>query len=100
MADNTQPDALATAAAEKILRTIYGDDFTGCTVRLEDIAAIVNEALQAKSDVEKEVLDLYEKVVAAIQTLSSPPENAKTLGPNELRSLLGERLDAILTLAT
>ena len=43
--------------------------------------------------------EMYEKLVEAIDLLSTPPASDKVPGPYELRSLLGERLDAIHTLA-
>jgi hypothetical protein len=95
MSEQVQPDALALHAAEEILRTIYGDDLAGCAVTLEQIALPIQHALsQSRSDT-KDLLEVYEKVVEAIHLLSNPPENAKTLDANALRSLLGERLDMI-----
>ena len=93
----TEPDPLATHAAEEILRAIYGDDLKGCPVTLDQIATPIQQALSQKVEGAKELLDVYEKVVEAIHLLSVPPENAKSLDANALRSLLGERLDMIHT---
>ena len=93
----TEPDPLATHAAEEILRSIYGDDLKGCPVTLDQIATPIQQALSQKVEGAKELLDVYEKVVEAIHLLSVPPENAKSLDANALRSLLGERLDMIHT---
>ncbi|HEY0455638.1 MAG TPA: hypothetical protein VGE41_04645 [Verrucomicrobiae bacterium] len=100
MSAQAQPDKFATAAAEEVLRAIYGDDFQGCVVRLEDIAAIIQRTMEARAERDKELLGLYEKVVEGLHTLSTPPGTAVELGPNELRDLLSERLDTIRTLTT
>jgi hypothetical protein len=100
MSANAQPDALAMRLAEEILRTIYGDDFTGCNVSPETIAKIVQEATHQKSAKEQGMLELYEKVVEGIHLLSTPPDFSKIVEPSALRSLLGERLDAIHSITT
>ena len=82
-------------AAEEVLRTIYGDDLEGCSVKLETIASIVQEAITPDHAKINELLSLYEKLVEALHLLSTPPENGNLLNADELRSLLGDRLDAI-----
>jgi hypothetical protein len=82
-------------AAEEILRTIYGDDLTGCPVTLEEVATPIQQAMNETLTGAKDLLEVYEKVIEAIHLLSNPPENAKTLDADALRSLLGERLDMI-----
>jgi len=91
MSAEARADKWANAAAEEVLRTIYGEDLKGCTVHLETIAAVIRRAIEPK----EEVFELYEKLVEAIHLLSTPPDARKVTGPDELRSLLGERLDAI-----
>ncbi len=86
--------------AEEILRTIYGDDFKGCTVRLETIADLIDEAAKGQRAQCTELIELYEKVVEGIDLLSTPPEGSKLTDPNELRNLLSERLDAIHAITT
>src|SRR6266436_4060867 len=86
--------------AEEILRAIYGDDFKGCTVRLDDIAAIIVAGRSKRQAQSEELLDLYEKLVEALDLLSTPPDIKKITDPNELRALLSERLDAIHTLTS
>ena len=81
--------------AEEILRTIYGDDFKGCAVSPETIAKLIQEAATQRSAKDQGVLELYEKVVEGIHLLSTPPDPSKMTDPHVLRSLLGERLDAI-----
>jgi len=98
MNENPQLLELANATAEAILRTIYGDDFAGCTVSLDSIATIIYESLAARSAGDRALLDLYEKTHEALAALTTPPANARDLAPNELRSLLGDRLDAVKTL--
>jgi hypothetical protein len=100
MSANEQPDKLALQTAEEILRTIYGDDFAGCTVSLEKIAGIIDQASQAQHQANHELLGLYEKLVEALHLLSTPPDASKITDPNELRTLLSERLDAIHALTT
>lgn len=100
MSANGPPDKSALQAAENILRTIYGDDFKGCTVSLEQIAAIIGDSIRQHEAQTQELLELYEKLVEAIHLLSTPPDANKVAAPNELSALLSERLDAIYTLAT
>ena len=100
MSENGQAEKIATAVAEEILRTIYGDDFKGCTVNPEAIARIVLEAMNQRGEKEKALLELYEKVVEGVHLLSTPPDAKKVTDPNTLRSLLGERLDAIHGITT
>ena len=84
--------------AENILRLIYGDDFKGCTVRLEDVAALIAAGRISGERQTSELLELYEKLLEALDLLSTPPDVKKVSDPNELRSLLSERLDAIHSL--
>lgn len=94
------PDKLASFLAEEILRTIYGDDYRGCTVSPNQIAAIINKGLQHDQTQANDLLELYEKVVEAIDLLSTPPDVTKVTNPDQLRSLLGERLDGIHAVTT
>jgi hypothetical protein len=89
-------------AAEEILRTIYGDDFAGCKVSLDQIAIIIEQAIRHQAATDLVLLDLYEKLVEAMNLLSTPPDSSKVVSPEDLRALLNERLDAIrgLTLKT
>src|SRR5437763_10125451 len=100
MSANAQLERLALLVAEEVLRTIYGDDFTGCTVSPETIANVIREAINQRAAKDQALLDLYEKVVQGIHVLSTPPEAGKVTDPNALRSLLGERLDAIHAITT
>jgi len=95
MSANPQPDHVSFTLAEEILRTIYGDDFAGCTVSLDQIAGIISGALQQKAAAETDLLGLYEKVVEAVHLLSTPPDKNKVDETTDLRTLLSERLDAI-----
>lgn len=85
----------AEQTAEEILRTIYGDDFKGCTVRLETIASIVGEALKQGSEAWSEMRGLYEKAIEALHLLSTPPASTAQLVPENLPELLSSRLDTI-----
>src|ERR1051325_10921983 len=85
----------ARAAAEEILRIIYGDDLAGCTVSLDRITAVISSAMTGQSQVDRAISDLNDKAYEAIRLLSTPPANGQSLNPEELRSLLGDRLDKI-----
>ena len=100
MSKNGQPDKLALFIAEEVLRAIYGDDFIGCKVTPDQIAAVIAEGLKTEHAQTQELIELYEKVVEAIHLLSTPPENQSLNDPNELRTLLGERLDGIHAVTT
>jgi len=99
MSSKSESGRLAQAAAEEILRTIYGDDFAGCTVSLDQIALIIQAALTRQGSRDQELLELHEKAMEAMQLLSTPPEAAKQLAPGELQALLSDRLDAVRALA-
>jgi hypothetical protein len=90
---------VARAAAEDILRLIYGDDLAGCTVSLDKITEIILSAMTGHADFNRAVADLNQKAYEAIRVLSTPPANGQTLNADELRSLLSDRLDKIQTLA-
>ncbi len=85
----------ARAAAEEILRIIYGDDLAGCTVSLDRITAVIAAAMAGQAQFDRAVADLNEKANEAIRLLSTPPANGQSLGADELRSLLSDRLDKI-----
>ncbi len=89
----------ARAAAEEILRIIYGDDLAGCTVSLDRITAVISTAMTGQAQVDRAIAELNDKAYEAIRLLSTPPANGQSLNPEELRSLLGERLDKIQALA-
>jgi hypothetical protein len=90
----------ARVAAEEILRIIYGDDLAGCTVSLDQITAVISTAMAGQTQFERAIAELNEKAYEAIRLLSAPPANGPSLNADELRSLLGDRLDKIQTLAT
>jgi hypothetical protein len=97
---NAQSDDLPSQLAEEILRVLYGDDFRGCTVHPDQIAAVINAGLKPRQIHAHQLLELYEKVVEAIDLLSTPPDPAKVTNPEQLRALLSERLDTIHTVTT
>ncbi len=100
MSTNPQPDKLASFLAEEILRTIYGDDYQGCKVSPDDIAAVIRKGLEQRQAQIADLLELYEKVVEAVDLLSTPPDPTKVTDPDQLRTLLGERLDGIHAVTT
>ena len=97
-----EPFATKTArsAAEEILHVIYGDDLEGCIVSLDRITGIISAAMVAHAQETRAMAGIYEKGFELIQLLSAPPVNGQALGANELRSLLGDRLDKIQSLAS
>src|SRR5262249_43585086 len=100
MDSHSQPDKLPSALAEEVLRAIYGDDFTGCCVNPNKIAMLIQDHLKQQQSQTRELLELYEKVVEAIDLLSTPPDGANITDPSELRALLSERLDNIHSVTT
>jgi hypothetical protein len=95
MSGNSEPDKLAAFLAEEILRNIYGDDYHGCTVSPDQIATVIQKGLKQRQSQADDLLELYEKVVEAVDLLSTPPDVTKVSDPEQLRSLLSERLDGI-----
>lgn len=93
-------DRTAFAAAEEVLRVIYGDDLTGCTVSLDGVAGVIRSAFAEHLRHSAEVAELHGKGFEAVQLLATPPADGSKLSPDDLRSLLGERLDNIRELAT
>ena len=86
--------------AEEVLRTRYGDDFKGCTVNPETVARIIRVAIDQRAAKDQALLDVYEKVVQGIDLLSTPREASRVTDLGVLRSVLGERLDAIHAITT
>jgi hypothetical protein len=101
---NDHPDSqmpkTARVAAEEILRIIYGDDLEGCTVSLDRITTVIATAMAGQTQFDRAIAELNEKAYEAIRLLATPPPDGPSLNPEELRSLLGERLDKIQSLAT
>jgi hypothetical protein len=89
----------ARAAAEEILRIIYGDDLAGCTVSLDRITDVIASAMKGQAHVDRAIAELNDKAYEAIRLLSTPPAHGASLNPDELRSLLSDRLDKIQALA-
>ena len=100
MSKSEEPDKVASHLAEEVLRTIYGDDFKGCQVQPDQIAVVIAEGLKPERAQTRELIELYEKVVEAIDLLSTPPDSKEMNDPNEVRTLLGERLDCIHAVTT
>ena len=89
----------AGAAAEEILRIIYGDDLAGCTVSLDRITDVIASAMTGQAQVDRAIAELNDKAYEAIRLLSTPPADGASLNADELRSLLSDRLDKIQALA-
>ena len=97
-----QPDRISRLVAEEVLAVIFGEDLSGCPVSLDQVAAPIHEALEERARQDGKLIELLNTVVSSILQVATPPESARQAGPDELRSLLGERLDAIraITLKT
>lgn len=89
----------ARTAAEEILRIIYGDDLEGCTVSLDRITEVIANAMTGQAMIDRAIAELNDKAYEAIRILSTPPANGQSLNADELRSLLGDRLDKIQAVA-
>ena len=87
-------------AAEEVLRVIYGDDLEGCAVSLDSISDVIRAAFAQHAQHAADLAEVTAKAFQAVQLLATPPANGGTLSPDDLRSLLGERLDNIRELAT
>lgn len=97
---NAHLDAAVNGAAEEVLRVIYGDDLKGCAVSLDSVAAAIRAPVGEYTRHNSELAELHLKAFEAVQLLATPPASGKTLSPEDLRSLLSERLDQIRELAT
>jgi hypothetical protein len=95
-----QSDPVALQLAEDVLRHIYGEDLKGCAVSLESIASIIAKGINQQQRGANELLDLYEKLVEAIDLLSKPPDAGKIGEPAEWQKFLSQRLDSIHALTT
>lgn len=93
-------DETARVAAKEILRIIYGDDLEGCAVSLDRITEVISTAMAGQAQFDRAIAELNEKAYEAIRLLSTPPPDCPSLNADELRTLLGERLDKIQSLAT
>jgi hypothetical protein len=91
---------MASLLAEEVLRRIYGDDYHGCTVSPDQIAEVIQKGLKQRQTQVDDLLELYEKVIEAVDLLSTPPDASKVANPDQLRTLLGERLDGIHAVTT
>ncbi|MDQ6809313.1 MAG: hypothetical protein M3Z64_07800 [Verrucomicrobiota bacterium] len=100
MSSDSQLQIAATTAAEEVLRIIYGDDLEGCTVSLDRIAEAIAHTLQQHAGTATAIGELHRKGFEAVQLLATPPADGNALSAEDLRSLLGERLDSIRNVAT
>ena len=91
----SQQEKIAGAAAEEILRLVYGDDLAGCRVSLDSISAVVAEAMRMDRQLLLGLLGAYESAMEALHRISVPPQADEVKTPSELHALLSERLDAV-----
>ena len=100
MNESAELEKTATSAAEEVLRVIYGDDLNGCAVRLDDVSRVIRSAFEKHTRNAADVTDLHVKAFEAVELLATPPPDGHTLSAEDLRSLLGERLDKIRELSS
>jgi hypothetical protein len=100
MTPDDQSDDVASATAGEVLRVIFGPDLRGCAANVDDVVAVIRAALVQHAGTAPEVVALQTKAFEAVQLLSTPPADGMSLSPEDLRSLLGDRLDKIRNLAT
>lgn len=100
MIPEAQLGRAANAAAEEVLRVIYGDDLQGCTVSLDSISDVIRTVFEDHARLAVELAELHTKGFEAVQLLSTPPADGHALSPEDLRTLLGERLDKVREIAT
>lgn len=100
MSGEARPDRISKLVAEEVLRVIYGDDFAGCPVGLDQIAVIIHDAMEQRAGQDQKFLEVYDQVIGSLHQLSTPPVPEQVPGPEELRAILGERLDAIHAITT
>jgi hypothetical protein len=93
-----EPDRISRLVAEELLASIFGEDLEGCRVTLDEVAAIIQRTVDERAQQDTRLLDTYDTVVSSIHQLATPPGSAREASPEDLRSLLGERLDAIRTI--
>ena len=91
--------ATAHAAAEEILQLVNRRDLRGSALAVDEIAAVITTALEEVARGPRDVTELHFKGFEAVQLLSTPPADGAALSPEDLRSLLGERLDQIRELS-
>lgn len=99
MTADDQLARVANATAEEVLRVIYGDDLEGCAVSLDNVAAAIRIGLEQHTADSTAFAELHAKAFEAMELLATPPANGTALSPEDLRSLLSERLDKIRNLA-
>ena len=97
---DSQLEGAVNLAAEEVLRVIYGDDLEGCAVSLDSIAEVIRAAFSQYAQHAADLAEINAKAFQAVELLATPPANGNTLSADDLRSLLGERLDNIRDLAT
>lgn len=96
----TPPGPRARQAAEEVLQAIYGDDFIGCTISVDSVAAIIDSAIKDENRTVHELMDVLNKVLEAVHVLSTPPSPAEVKDTQQLQEVLGKRLDAIREIST
>ncbi len=95
MMSENAPDRLSAEVAEEILRRIFGDDYAGCPVSLQEIAELVHAGAAQRASQHKELVEMYGKAMEALNLLATPPATNDTMDVTQLNSLLGDRLDAV-----
>ena len=66
-----EPDRISKLVAEELLATIFGEDLAGCTVSLDEVAAIIQRTVDERAQQDTRLLDTYDTVVSSIHQLGS-----------------------------
>ncbi len=90
----------ATDAAEKILVAIYGEDLEGCKIRLDDVSAMVEEAVSTETANYKMLNEALIGAIQQIQLVSTPPRKEEVETIEEVAAVLGKRADTIHEVTT
>ena len=89
----------ANAIAVQVLRRICGDNPTEWNVSPNDITAIIEQGLDSERQQHRELLEIYQQAIEAVDLLSRPPLWPERPQEEQLRSMLSDRLQAIHELA-
>jgi len=89
----------ANAIAVRVLRRIYGENPSDWKVSPNEIAAIIEKAVNDARQQQRELLEIYQEAIEAVDLLSKPPLWSEEPRREQLRSMLNDRLEAIHQLA-
>lgn len=85
--------------AAQVLRRVYGENPSEWKVSLNEIAAIIDQGLNDERREHRELVEIYQQAIEAVDLLAAPPLWPEGPQREQLRSLLSDRLEAIHRLA-